>query len=196
MLQVAFTPDGLKKLWNELVKDGEIPANPTDVKVNTSGVPAHKGESGHYYCGSNILSCSCCDGQCGPDVGCNCLSCQKLDQEEREQKEEEEQQLPAAGTMMDSWIWGDQPSETQLQEALQALILEQHKLASQAAGTTLSAIRLQQRLAVLGRYFISLSRHKQTVDDGNKDKGAPKVKTKTSLKMKTRYYTTTPFIIF
>lgn len=141
-----------------------MPANPNDIKVNGAGDPAQKGESGHYYCGRNILTCSCCDGNCGPNNGCNCQSCQKLDQEEREQKEEEDQQGICAGTMMDSWTWGKQPSAGQLQEALQALIFEQHDLASQAAGTTLSAIRLQHRLAVLGRYYISLSRHKESLD--------------------------------
>ena len=62
---------------------------------------------------------------------------------------------------MDSWTWGDQPTADQLREALQGLIFEQRELASQAAGTTLSAMRLQQRLAVLGRYFIALSRERE-----------------------------------
>lgn len=84
-----------------------------------------------------------------------------MDQEEREQKEEEERASPAAGPLMDSWTWGDQPSTEQLREVLQGLVFEQRELASQAAGTTLSAMRLQQRLAVLGRYFIALSREQE-----------------------------------
>ena len=84
-----------------------------------------------------------------------------MDQEDREQKEEDERAPPAAGPLMDSWTWGDQPSSEQLREVLQGLIFEQRELASQAAGTTLSAMRLQQRLAVLGRYFIALSRERE-----------------------------------
>ncbi|XP_048589232.1 E3 ubiquitin-protein ligase HERC2 isoform X2 [Nematostella vectensis] len=164
-IQNAFSPDGLKRLWNELVKDGEIPIRPSNIKLNSAGVPAHKGDTGRYYCGRQVLSCSCCDGFCGTSNGCNCPPCQKLDQEEREMKEEE-QQLPVAGPIMDSWTWGEQPPASQLQEALQALVFEQHELASQAAGTTLSAMRLRQRLAILGRYFIALSRHHEQDESG------------------------------
>ena len=124
-------------------------------------MPSQKGETGKFYCGRRILKCMCCDGHCGPRNGCNCESCQKLDQEDREQKEEEERAPPAAGPLMDSWTWGDQPSPDKLREVLQGLIFEQQELASQAAGTTLSAMRLQQRLAVLGRYFIALSGERQ-----------------------------------
>jgi len=62
---------------------------------------------------------------------------------------------------MDLWTWGDQPTPEQLREVLQGLVFEQRELASQAAGTTLSAMRLQQRLAVLGRYFVALSRERK-----------------------------------
>lgn len=145
-----------------MVKDGELPMKPSEVKINNAGAPSQKGETGHFYCGRRVLTCPCCDGHCGPNNGCNCLPCQKLDQEEREQKEEEDRAPSAAGPMMDSWTWGEQPSLDQLREALQALIYEQRELASDAAGTTLSAMRLQQRMTVLGRFFIALSRHKPT----------------------------------
>lgn len=183
--QLAFTPDGLKRLCNELVKDGEKPTNPNDIKLNNAGVPAHKGESGRYYCGRNVLTCSCCDGICGPTNRCNCTSCQKLDQDDREQKDEEEQQPTSACAMMDSWTWGEPPSVDQLREALQVLIFEQHKLAGQAAGTTLSAMRLKQRLAVLGRYFIALSRQKQSLMTEEKQEVTRREAT-TSRKVKTR----------
>ena len=159
--QTAFSHDGLKRLWNELVKDGEIPSKPADVKVNCEGVPAQKGATGKFYCGRHILKCSCCDGHCAPNNSCNCDSCQKLDQEDREQKEEDDRAPPAAGPLMDLWTWGDQPSPEQLREVLQGLTFEQRELASQAAGTTLSVMRLQQRLAVLGRYFVALSRERE-----------------------------------
>ena len=159
--QTAFSHDGLKRLWNELVRDGEIPSKSCDVRINCEGVPSQKGETGKFYCGRRILKCTCCNGHCGPNNGCNCEPCQKLDQEDREQKEEDERAPPAAGPLMDSWTWGDQPTPEQLREVLQGLIFEQQELASQAAGTTLSAMRLQQRLAVLGRYFIALCREQK-----------------------------------
>lgn len=179
-------PDGLKRLWNELVKDGEIPLKPSHVKINCDGVPAQKGETGKFYCGRHILKCSCCDGHCGPD-GCNCDPCQKLDQEDREQKEEDERSPPAAGPLIDSWTWGDQPSTEQLRQVLQGLIFEQRELASQAAGTTLSAMRLQQRLAVLGRYFVALAREREAIKvNGINVKGVKKEKQGTVKKRKKR----------
>lgn len=187
-IQVAFTHDGLKRLWNELVKDGEIPCKPTDVKINCDGVPSQKGETGKFYCGRCILTCKCasCDGHCGPNSGCNCESCQKLDQEDGEQKEEDERTHPAAGPLMDLWTWGDQPSPGQLREVLQGLIFEQRELASQAAGSTLSAMRLQQRLAVLGRYFIALSRERREVDSSKIKSTTIKEKQSVARKQKNR----------
>lgn len=180
-------PDGLKKLWNELVKDGEIVRMASDVKMNCDGIPAQKGETGKFYCGRCILKCTCCEGQCGPDKGCNCEPCQKLDQEDREQKEEEERAPPAAGPLIDSWTWGEQPNTEQLKEVLQGLVFDQRMLASQAAGTTLSAMRLQQRLAVLGRYFIALSREQASnAMKASIKKGVKKEKQETGKKRKKR----------
>lgn len=42
------------------------------------------GSSGKYYCGGRFAAnCGCCDGVCGPDNGCNCESCMRLDIEAR-----------------------------------------------------------------------------------------------------------------
>ncbi|XP_070553640.1 E3 ubiquitin-protein ligase HERC2-like isoform X2 [Ptychodera flava] len=158
-LQAAFTKDGLSRLWNELVKDGEIATGNSDSVINCVGVPARKGETGHYYCGMRVLSCSCCDGHCGPDNGCNCPPCQKLDKEEKDRKEEDESRPPSALSLIESWTWGKQPDVSQLQGCLHSLVYEQQQLASEAATTTLSSTRLQQRLTVLERYFIALARH-------------------------------------
>lgn len=144
------------------MKDGEIPTKLSEIKINSEGALAKKGDTGHYYCGRSVLSCPCCDGNCGPNNGCNCPACQRLDQEEREQKEEDDRS-PCAEPMMECWSWGEQPSVDELRETLQALIYEQRELASIAAGTTLSAMRLQQRITVLGRYFIALSRYKPSI---------------------------------
>ena len=150
-----------------MVKDGEIQTK-SEIKINIEGALAKKGSTGRYYCGRHVLSCPCCDGNCGPNNGCSCPACQKLDQEEREQKEEDDRSC--AGSMMESWSWGKQPSVDELRETLQALICEQRELASIAAGTTLSAMRLQQRITVLGRYFIALSRQQPRIAKSLKPK--------------------------
>ena len=46
-----------------------------------------------------------------------------------------------------------------LKECLHLLLKEQNQLLREAALSTLSSIRLRQRLVVLERYFIALSRH-------------------------------------
>lgn len=46
----------------------------------------------------------------------------------------------------------------ELEECLQSLLFEHQKLCTEAACTSLSVTRLQQRLAVMERYFIALSR--------------------------------------
>ncbi len=48
----------------------------------------------------------------------------------------------------------------ELTDCLRSLIHEQQQLCGEASGTTLSSVRLMQRLVVLERYFTGLSRHK------------------------------------
>ena len=52
--------------------------------VNDVGRAARIGASGKYCCGGRLEPrCGCCDGNCGPNGGCNCLSCMKLDVKSR-----------------------------------------------------------------------------------------------------------------
>ncbi|KAL5011340.1 hypothetical protein ScPMuIL_009891 [Solemya velum] len=104
-----------------------------------------------------VLSCSCCNGHCTPN-GCNCPACQKLDKEEQERCKEEAAQPQPSGPMIDSWTWGQQPDTNQMKRCLTSLLHEQQQLCAEAACSTLSITRLQQRLAVLERYFLALSR--------------------------------------
>ncbi len=66
------------------------------------------GESGKYYCSQRVLSCSCCDGRCGPNNGCSCAACQKLDEDEK--RDSVKQPLPSV-SYMESWTWGTQPGK-------------------------------------------------------------------------------------
>ncbi|XP_038055580.1 E3 ubiquitin-protein ligase HERC2-like [Patiria miniata] len=154
--QVAFSKDGLSGLWNELVKDGELVVGKPRQITNAAGAAAAKGETGKYYCAMSVLSCSCCDGRCGPTNGCNCPPCQRLDEEERR---EEARERTSSMSIIESWTWGKQPDGSQLKECLHLLLREQNRLLQEAALSTLSSVRLRQRLVVLERYFIALSRH-------------------------------------
>ncbi|XP_064637694.1 E3 ubiquitin-protein ligase HERC2-like isoform X2 [Lineus longissimus] len=158
-LQSIFSREGLSHLWNELVKDGEISANVNDGIINAAGVLAKKGETGKYYCAMRVINCACCNGVCGPNNGCNCNHCQRLDREAQEQQRSEDNMPLSSSKLMESWTWGQQPSMSKLKECLHSLIHEQQQLSSDAATTTLSNVRLEQRLIVLERYFSALANH-------------------------------------
>ena len=50
-------------------------------RKHSAGRYARLGGNSKYYCGGNIgaISCTCCDGICGPINGCNCKPCMELD---------------------------------------------------------------------------------------------------------------------
>ncbi|KAL1138809.1 hypothetical protein AAG570_008871 [Ranatra chinensis] len=77
-LREAMKRPQLAHYWNELVKDGELFGNFSETLLNSAGALARKGDNGVYYCGLRVLNCSCCDGICGPQRGCNCGPCQQL----------------------------------------------------------------------------------------------------------------------
>ncbi|XP_059157195.1 E3 ubiquitin-protein ligase HERC2-like isoform X2 [Physella acuta] len=159
-IQSCFTKDGLSRLWNQLVKDGELAAGDTNI-FNSAGALAKKGETGKFYCGMKVLSCSCCDGHCGPKNGCNCPPCQQLDKEEETLVHEQHTMPPPSQPMIDSWTWGQQPDGHKLQQCLQSLLQEHQQMSLEAFSSSLSLTRLQQRLAVLERYFTALCRQNQ-----------------------------------
>lgn len=171
-LQTIFRRDNLNQLWNELVKDGElITCDDKSEMVNSAGAVSRKGENGRYYCGMQVLECSCCDGHCGPTNGCNCSACQQLDKEDQKNQQTNGKSLNNTGVssssthpskrLIDSWTWSQQPDIHQLKDCLQAIISEQQGLVSGSGAVTLSSNRLQQQLVILERYFISLSRHQR-----------------------------------
>ncbi|XP_072258440.1 E3 ubiquitin-protein ligase HERC2 [Pyxicephalus adspersus] len=135
-LQLAFTRDGFCSLWNEMVKDGEIVY--TGIESSQSAdLPSRKDEVNEIQGSSK-----------------------KDDQNDKEKKEEDDMPILnyKAKTIMDSWVWGRQPDVSELKECLHVLVKEQQALAAQTATTTLSAMRLKQRLVILERYFVALNR--------------------------------------
>ena len=116
-----------------------------------------KGETGHYYCGQAVLGCPCCDGICGPNHGCNCLPCQALDLAGNKSSPT----LPSSQATISSWTWAEQPPRAALASVLAAIVREQGELVGSAAGTTLSSMRLRQRLTVTQRYLTALGRTAQ-----------------------------------
>ncbi|KAG8235164.1 hypothetical protein J437_LFUL015204, partial [Ladona fulva] len=153
-LQDALHRDSLSRLWNEMVRDGELTGPFSDGILNSVGVTARKGETGHYYCGMRVLTCPCCDGICGPQTGCNCGPCQRLDQEENAREAVDRKGWPPPSRpQFEAWTWGPQPTPEKLASCLYSLIHEQAHSCNEAASCGLWACRLRQCLAVAHRHF-------------------------------------------
>ncbi|KAF7995498.1 hypothetical protein HCN44_006605 [Aphidius gifuensis] len=168
-LQNFLRRDRLAELWNGMVRDGEIVGSFFDGLFNSAGIISKKSQNGHYYCHHLALTCLCCDGICGPSSGCNCLPCQKLDEEEATRMSlADKSQLIPAQTIIDRWLWEDKPSIKDWNDCMDSLIKEQAILSNQVANSTLSSTRLRQRLVIARRYFTALSRQK--IHDNNKKK--------------------------
>lgn len=63
------------------------------------------GETGKYYCGLRLLSCTCCNGYCGPTDGCNCTACQALDLEDKTRRDRFMARGKSSQTILNSWTW-------------------------------------------------------------------------------------------
>lgn len=82
--------------------------------------------------------------------------------------QEEQKTLPSSQSLLDSWVWGPQPTSEQLSNFISSVNHEQRKLCSEAANTSLSSTRMHQRQKVLKRYYIALNRAPHTSEiDGN-----------------------------
>ena len=77
----TFDKDTLRETEEKKEKPVSIPAFDRIGKmVNGAGRAARLGASGKYYCAGRLeTKCSCCDGYCGPENGCNCTACMRLD---------------------------------------------------------------------------------------------------------------------
>lgn len=160
-LQSLFSYDGLVQSWNEMVKDGELQlAGRGDASSQTNGKGARNRAS----------TCTCVtqmsSGGLSAILGCQCPSCGTVsstaaEKEERGSAEQEKKVEVTSRAIIDTWIWGPQPSRDQLKKCLQALIHEQQQLGAEAAASTLSSTRLRQQLTVAMRYYTALVRCRQ-----------------------------------
>ncbi|KAF7266968.1 hypothetical protein GWI33_019752 [Rhynchophorus ferrugineus] len=164
MENLFYGNENLVNVWNGLISDGEVTGDFSIGLLNSAGVIAKEGQFGKYYCGQRVLTCTCCDGICGPQSGCNCTPCQKLDAEKVVHTQNKKEKIPLIDTLLEQWAWGPQPNLDQLKECILSLNNEQSQLCSEAAHSTLSSNRLYHRLFIMKRYFIALNRIPHTVD--------------------------------
>ncbi|CAH1402584.1 unnamed protein product [Nezara viridula] len=157
-LQEAIRRPQLAHSWNELVKDGELFGEFSQSLLNSAGALAHKGENGVYYCGLRVLNCTCCDGVCGPQRGCNCSPCQQLSTDAPQLKNKPKP--TSSQKVLNSWTWAADQKHEDLLASLSSLHYEQRELCRFIAGSALSSCRLRQRLMISHRYFVALGRQR------------------------------------
>ncbi|XP_066141939.1 E3 ubiquitin-protein ligase HERC2 isoform X1 [Euwallacea fornicatus] len=161
---IFYGNENLVNTWNAMVSEGELTGSFSSGLLNSAGVMAREGEFGKYYCGQKVLTCACCDGICGPQTGCNCTPCQKLDAEKAAQTVDKKEKAPLMDALLNQWAWGPQPTTDQLKLCIQSLNNEQMSLCSEAAHSTLSSKSLYYKLVILKRYFIALNRVPHSID--------------------------------
>lgn len=134
----------MNKFWNELVKDGEL------VSKNCGTVSGKRKEELQRTDDKvkATFKVSTTTGQ----TSCNCPD-QKLDHDMGEEEAKNIQRN--SDEIIDSWIWGEQPSIYGLTEAIHSLMAEQLELTYKASKSAPSSLRLHQRLLILERYYIA-----------------------------------------
>ena len=86
--QIHLNESHIDDIIKSYDKKNKIPVSKRDLFAplsNKKNIRASRGESGKFYCAKkNDIKCvlkNCCDGNCGPDNGCNCTACIQLDKE-------------------------------------------------------------------------------------------------------------------
>ncbi|XP_045542472.1 probable E3 ubiquitin-protein ligase HERC2 [Papilio machaon] len=162
----------LNVLYNSLAQDREIYFEARDGLVNASGITAKLGDSGKYYCGLRNLTCTCCDGLCGPHSGCACASCAALssDEERRLALEAKLVAPPSSVWYIDGIKWKQEPGPECLQSLMESMIWEQRIKAINTV-TSCPIISQIRRLVVLcNRHLVAVLREQTRNKDVKKIK--------------------------
>jgi len=88
MRQLAFTQEAAMSSHGEGDKEDQAirDAEMLSLQINDERAAVTLGSNSHFYCGRTVRritglwnGCSSCGIRCGPDSGCNCCSCHRLD---------------------------------------------------------------------------------------------------------------------
>ncbi|CAB3255423.1 unnamed protein product [Arctia plantaginis] len=170
--EALHNPDGLNILFNSLLQDREIYFDAGNGLVNSAGVTAKLGDSGKYYCGLRILTCTCCDGLCGPHSGCACPPCAALSTEEelRISIQSKAAAPPPSVQIIDDLKWKLDPGPECLQSLMESLLWEQRNRAITTAVTCPYISQIRRLIILCNRHLVAVIR------DQNQNKESKKVK--------------------
>ncbi|XP_068628740.1 probable E3 ubiquitin-protein ligase HERC2 [Battus philenor] len=171
--EALHNPESLSSLFNSLLQDREIYFDAGSGLVNASGITAKLGDSGKYYCGLRILTCTCCDGLCGPHSGCACESCSKLSCDE-EQRVAIQNKLIAplpSIQVIDDIKWKQDPGPECLQSLMESLIWEQRVRAINTAASCPFISQIRRLIVLCNRHLVAVIRDQNQ----NKETKKPKI---------------------
>ena len=138
--------------YNELLSEKEIYIRP-DSFLNRDGFATHKSSNGHYYCGQTVLDCQCCNGICGPTYGCNCKSCQDIEEELKENKDLNTTNVSSPGEQIEAWAWGELPTASVLKNFTKLVAHRQLKIFKTSTDSNLFVQHLKAQIYVHARFL-------------------------------------------
>ncbi|CAG9110132.1 unnamed protein product [Plutella xylostella] len=171
-LQESFQdPDVLFELYNSLLLDREVYFSAGNGLVNSAGVTSRLGDSGKYYCGLRILTCTCCDGLCGPHSGCACAPCTELAEDEqlRLARHCRLAPRPAPSQVIDDLKWKQDPGPECLQSLLESLVWDQRMRAIKAVASNSYICQVRAFMAIYHRHLVAVIRYSNKLSEQNKN---------------------------
>ncbi|XP_048005438.1 probable E3 ubiquitin-protein ligase HERC2 [Leguminivora glycinivorella] len=153
-------PQILVNHYNTIIQDSEVILDASAGLLNKAGITAKLGDNGKYYCGLRILTCTCCDGLCGPHSGCACGPCSTLSAEE-ELRIAMLTKLPIpqpSSTVIDELKWKLDPGPECLKSLLEALIWEQRTRAMHSAVTVPYVSQIRRLIVLCKRHLVAVIR--------------------------------------
>lgn len=143
--------------YNELLSEKEIYIRP-DSFLNRDGFASHKSNNGHYYCGQSTLTCNCCNDVCGPSHGCNCKSCQEIEETLKESKDLNTSEVFLLKEYVEAWAWGRLPTQKELKNFTKLVAQQQLSLFKKSAESLKYIKHLKPKIFVYARFLSVYSR--------------------------------------
>lgn len=112
-------------VFNTLIHDNELSDTKFSSVSNSNGRESYPRGDGKYYCGAQVLSCSCCEGICGPTSSCVCDSCQLVPGSLEVVDEGQNHQgkifnnSSTSELCFESWMWGAVPGKLKIRKSNQ-----------------------------------------------------------------------------
>ncbi|XP_072935158.1 probable E3 ubiquitin-protein ligase HERC2 [Epargyreus clarus] len=153
-------PEALNSQFNRLIQDKEIYFDARKGLVNSAGISAKLGDTGKYYCGLRILSCTCCDGLCGPHSGCACYPCTALSNEEELRVALDNKNVPPTPALqvIEDIKWKQDPGPECVQALMESLMWEQRMRSINTSASCPFISQIRRLIVLCNRHLVAVIR--------------------------------------